>query len=128
MFKRIKFSNCVILIINSLNLLYKILGPNYDYSSPIIGFTFSFLIVRKVYIYHNFKLAYNNEQFKMKINSFWHIAEIFLTVEFYFCTVQFENGILNGLTTEFSNSMIFSVIPCLLMYRFVIYRSLELNY
>lgn len=52
MFKKIKLSNCVILIINSLNLLYKILGPNYDYSSPIIGFTFSFLIVRKVYIYH----------------------------------------------------------------------------
>ena len=35
MIKRIKFSSCVILIINSLNLLYKILGPNYDYSSPI---------------------------------------------------------------------------------------------
>lgn len=123
-----KNNNYIIVVICTLNLLYNLFNPNDNRALFILGFVIPYLIIRKGQTYKSFKKVYNVDGWKLEFKSFWNIVEILLTVEVYFCTVQFENGILNGLTTEFSNNMIFSVIPCLLMYRFVIYRSLELSY
>ena len=127
MFKKTNFNNWIIIIILSANLVYKLMSSNYDYSSPIIGFTFSFLVARKIYVLKSFKKTYNVDIMHVKIKSFWHMAEIILTLEIYLCTPQFEKGMLNGITTNLGTNLIFYTIPSLLMYRFIIYRSLELK-
>lgn len=71
---------------------------------------------------------FNVDIWKIEFKEVGNFIELLLIVEAYFCTDQFNNGILNGLTSNFSENMMFSLIPCLLLYRFALYRSIELSY
>jgi hypothetical protein len=83
--------------------------------------------VRKGTIFRDTKKMFNVDIWKIKFKGFENFLELIIIVEAYFSTNQFSNGILNGLTTNFVDNLLFSIIPCFLIYRFSIYRSLELD-
>lgn len=122
-----KTINTLIVIICTVNLIYKLIYPQSNYAFLVFGFLIPYLVIRKGQIYKNYKKVYNLDTFKIKVLNLWHGLEILLTLEIYLCTPQFDRGLITGLTTNFGDNFIFSVIPCLLMYRFILYRSLELK-
>ncbi|GAB2022378.1 hypothetical protein RyT2_14520 [Pseudolactococcus yaeyamensis] len=118
----------MILIIATINLFYKIYNPNFEHSFFVFYFIFPYLVMRKTERYKSLKKVFNIDTWRIEFKGFGNVLEIILIVEIYFCTVQFDKGILIGLTTNFGDNIIFSIIPCLLMYRFIVYKSLELGY
>lgn len=120
--------NYLIIIITTLSLMHRFLNLQLKNPSFIIGFVIAYLAMRKGQTYQSFRKVYNCDTFKIEFKSMWHIWEVILSIEIYFFTYQFNVGILKGLTTNFRDNLIFSIIPCLIIYRFMIYRSLELNY
>lgn len=122
-----KYSYLVI-VISTINFLYRLNNPSFEYSFSIFSLLYSYLLVRKGIIYKNMKKMFNVDIWKIEFKGVGNFIELLLIVEAYFCTDQFNNGILNGLTSNFSENMMFSLIPCLLLYRFALYRSIELSY
>lgn len=118
----------IVIVISTINFLYRLNNPSFEYSFSIFILLYSYLLVRKGIIYKNMKKMFNVDIWKIEFKGVGNFIELLLIVEAYFCTDQFNNGILNGLTSNFSENMMFSLIPCLLLYRFALYRSIELSY
>ena len=100
--------NYLIIIITTLSLMHRFLNLQLKDPSFIIGFVIAYLAMRKGQTYQSFRKVYNCDTFKIEFKSMWHIWEVILSIEIYFFTYQFNDGILKGLTTNFRDNLIFS--------------------